>query len=593
MTAELISRCKPQISKHVEILGFTEKNIKEYARSVFSSPQLENFLEYIYSTPILHSMMYVPINTVIVAEIYQQNANSNQLIPRTMTQLYDALTHALLRRHMVDNGILKDTCRIPQTLQALPGSLYETFRQVCKTSFSGIYNQKLTWSELPDDYDHLGLMSKESSLHVDTGCEVSYSFLHLTLQEYLAAFHVSLLPHDDQVQIFKECGHLPHFHVVWRFLAGLTGFSRIGWNTVWLKYREESPEWLEADYCLQPLYVHCLYESQDTTGALECGSCDTKVGFLPNSISPFDALALSYCIAHSVCKWILDFITAGIACDALKMFVHGLKKQTNIGGHIQALKLGRNQMGLEGIEILSTLPQSILKNVPMLKLYSCDLDSSAFDELSNLIPLMPSLVELDVGENPVIPGGTNRLLQSLFTLLQLQLLDIASVDLGPADINVISKLISPNHGSLLTLKIGDESITSECVELMLINILGPSSLREIDIRSCDLIPHAQVFRKQLMHNKNLQKMKFLWCKMGRDVIVYIAEGLQGNKTVKTLRICHPVVGMYAEGASALARMIQMNQCLEELVIMDDSLNEESVAQLRDSSHSLRVLKLEG
>ena len=594
VTAELIARCKPQISKHVEILGFTEENVKAYGKSVFSSSQLQDFIKYIYSSPILLSMMYIPINTVIVVEIYRQNVNSNQVIPRTMTQLYDALTHALLRRHMVDKGILTDTCRIPQTLQALPASLYKNFRKLCELSYNGVYSRKLTWNELPENYEHLGLMSMESSLHVETGCEVSFSFLHLTLQEYLAAFHISLLPLDNQQQIFQQCGHLPHFHVVWRFWAGLKGFNKIGWHTVWQKYQEESPDWLNASYCLQLLYIHCLYESQDFSGAMQCGTEATNVGFLPATISPFDCFALSNCIAQSVCKWTLDFISAGMTCDDLKMFVHGLSLQKKIGGSIHALKIGRNKMGLEGIQTISKLPLALLKNIPILKLYSCDLDTEACNELGNLIPCMEKLVELDIGQNPIEPGGCVELLQSLYThsQQQLRLLDIASVNLGPAEINTVSMLINPNRGRLVTLKIGDESMTSDCNQLLLTSVLGPSSLQKLDIRGSDLMPHSDVVGNQLKCNKNLENLQFMWCKIGKNVAVSLAESLAENKTLKVLRIQHPSIGIYSEGVSALTQLIKNNHHLQEVVLIDDSVDEVALSCLRECGHNLKVLKLE-
>ena len=594
VTAELIACCKPQISKHVEILGFTEENVNEYAKSVFTSSQFEDFKKYIYSSPILLSMMYIPINTVIVVEIYRQNMNTNQVIPRTLTQLYDALTHALLRRHMVDRGILNSSCRIPQTLQALPGSLNKTFRDICELSFNGICQQKLTWNDLPDDYEDLGLMSKESSLHVETGCEVSYSFLHLTLQEYLAAFHISVLPHYVQECIFQENGHLPYFHVVWRFLAGLTGFSQIGWNAVWLKYQEESPGWLNATYCLQPLYVHCLYESQTSDGALQCGTETTNVGFLPSTISPFDCIALSNCIARSICRWTLDFISAGITCDDFKMFVYGLSRQKKIGGSIHALRIGRNHMGFEGIKIISTLPKSILTSIPVLKLYSCNLDATACNELGNLIPHMKGLAEMDIGENPIQPGGCVLLLQSLYdhSHRQLRLLGISSVNLGPTDISIVSMLINPSHGRLLTLKIGDENMTCDSNQLLLMSVLGPSTLQELDIRGTDLTPHSKIIRSQLKNNKNLEIIQLMWCKIGSDVAVSIAESLAENEALIKLHIRHPSIGIYSKGASALAQMIKSNHHLQEIVLNDDTVNENLAYELKESGKHLKILKIE-
>ena len=222
--------------------------------------------------------------------------------------------------------------------------------------------------------------------------------------------------------------------------------------------------------------------------------------------------------------------------------------------------------------------EAILESVPVLKFYSCDLDDKACDALCNFIPLLKNLTEFDIGENPVKPGGCVKLLQPLYTHSQhLQLLDIASVTLGPSDIKMVSKLINPHHGTLETLKIGDEGVTSDCNRLILTAVLGPSSLRELDIRGCDLLPHVNVFRDQLKCNKNLEKMQFMWCKMGRDVAVSIADCLAENKILRTLRIRHPSVGVYSEGASAIAKMIQVNPYLHELVLVDDSVNENVAA----------------
>ena len=41
-------------------------------------------------------------------------------------------------------------------------------------------------------FDMLGLMQRVRELYVGEGAAVSYNFLHLTVQEYLAAFHLSL-----------------------------------------------------------------------------------------------------------------------------------------------------------------------------------------------------------------------------------------------------------------------------------------------------------------------------------------------------------------------------------------------------------------
>ena len=99
----LESVCQPRIDKHVEIIGFTEEERVRYITEVFSKePELQvNFLKYMFLVPHVKSMMYIPLNCAIIAQVYYESQSSRYLtIPRTRTQLYKALTHSLLVRHM-------------------------------------------------------------------------------------------------------------------------------------------------------------------------------------------------------------------------------------------------------------------------------------------------------------------------------------------------------------------------------------------------------------------------------------------------------------------------------------------------------------
>ena len=71
-----------------------------YITEVFSKePELEvNFLKYMFLVPHIKSMMYIPLNCTIIAQVYYESQQSSHhpAIPRTRTQLYKALTHSLL-----------------------------------------------------------------------------------------------------------------------------------------------------------------------------------------------------------------------------------------------------------------------------------------------------------------------------------------------------------------------------------------------------------------------------------------------------------------------------------------------------------------
>ena len=57
---------------------------------------------------------------------------------------------------------------------------------------------------------------------------VSYNFLHLSVQELLAAFHISKLSATEQIQIFNNLFGQPRLAAVFRFYAAFTKLQTEG-----------------------------------------------------------------------------------------------------------------------------------------------------------------------------------------------------------------------------------------------------------------------------------------------------------------------------------------------------------------------------
>ncbi len=57
---------------------------------------------------------------------------------------------------------------------------------------------------------------------------MTYNFLHLSIQELLAARHLSNLPADTQVEIVRDLIDHPRFDGVFRFYAGITDLRTPG-----------------------------------------------------------------------------------------------------------------------------------------------------------------------------------------------------------------------------------------------------------------------------------------------------------------------------------------------------------------------------
>ena len=111
-TRTLHSEFRESIDQHIEVLGFTDKNIEEYINSVCGdNPELvEDFKEYLSCHPFSSSLMFNPLQCAIVTDIYcsyWRNGDKG-FAPKTLTELYTGLVHTLLLRYLTHHPVHKD-----------------------------------------------------------------------------------------------------------------------------------------------------------------------------------------------------------------------------------------------------------------------------------------------------------------------------------------------------------------------------------------------------------------------------------------------------------------------------------------------------
>ena len=149
----------PQICKRVEILGFTQECVKEYASSVFKSEPklLDDFLTYVSasSNPAINSLMYVPLNAAIVVEVYRNSRKTGGPIPKTVTQLYTQLCLILLQRYLQNQS---NCSYFLSKFVDLTDESYQHFLQLSQIAFEGLKKNQVIFlaSDLPRDLIHFG-----------------------------------------------------------------------------------------------------------------------------------------------------------------------------------------------------------------------------------------------------------------------------------------------------------------------------------------------------------------------------------------------------------------------------------------------------
>ena len=196
---------RKQISQHIEILGFTKDDIISYVHDVMEDEQLSrDFLQYLKCYPYIRGMMYVPLNAVIVTEVYKNSQRSpEKFIPTTMTELYTALTRSILLRYLLSHSEYGQREWNLKNFTDLPKELYNQFCCVTRVALIGMVEDKFVFDDLPNDFNTLDLMQSVPELYVEQGALISYNFFHLTLQEYLAAVNISQQPVKKQIEFFQ------------------------------------------------------------------------------------------------------------------------------------------------------------------------------------------------------------------------------------------------------------------------------------------------------------------------------------------------------------------------------------------------------
>ena len=223
------------ITHHVEIVGFTEKQIKECIRqNITDKPKAEELIEQLKQRLDILSLCYTPLNAAITLYVYKQEKHT---LPTTLTQLYTLYILHSLKRSVKIHFENLDADDITD-LKNLPDSIALPFIVLCEMAYNGLQDDQLGFStsQLPQSLqgcpgckgtkpDLLGLMSGSKSF-TGSNAEVSYQFIHLTAQEFLAAWYAAIvLSVEEQSKLFMEKTGDDRFRMMLLFLAGITGLQ--------------------------------------------------------------------------------------------------------------------------------------------------------------------------------------------------------------------------------------------------------------------------------------------------------------------------------------------------------------------------------
>ena len=603
--------CKRRISQHIEILGFTKDNIQSYLESTTANdPSLQAGLEkYISGYPHINSMMYIPLNSAIVVEVYRNSRKDETLVPKTMTELYSSLVRSLLLRYLYDHPVhsKKKRWRV-RSFNDLPQDVYQQLCELGRIAYEGIlHDQQVIFSDLPDDFETLGLMQCVPELYIDEGAAVSYNFLHLTVQEYLAAFHLSQQPVEKQIEHFREYkSHTynykqQHFHMVLWFLCGLRKFNGYPSEVLSTLLMCLQNNYLSRELCVEifgcfippsVIYditfttLHWLFEVQDIDVIAKLlGSCNVYIFNYQSTLTPFDCFVLGYCVSHSNCTWKID-LRHNIGDEGVEMLVRGaVEEETHCTGGISGIRLSENSITSEGVKHLLKFPKQLIDKLKTLNLHHNKLDSESCAVLAHLIPHVPHLKILELCDNCNIgQGGTVPLIMSLTVHSSLVELDLQRTGIGVADCRVLSELLSSST-SLRELYINDNPLPPEAVELIISGLHHNTTLKILYMSDSHFSLQNTISLASVLRTNHTLVDLYLWkCNIDSDGACQLASALCTNDTLQELDLSHNPIGV--KGATAFGKMWK-NSLKNLKLSVHDPIGEEDIQKLTDTfMHSM-------
>ena len=312
--------------RHIEVLGFRPKQVTQYVKQNFSQNS-DLILRHLQNFPNLKALAHIPLTLSIICRVVRDE----HTLPSTLTELYDRYICQILFKDMKRN---RSTLIGLNSVDDLPTHVKADFVRLCEVALHGLKEKRFvfTSSDLSlcgpraehSAYDGHGLLTVHRS-PAKAGEDIGYQFNHLSIQEFLAAFQIKLLPPHERVKLLKEYRDDKQFQNVLKFLSGITKLQDKDFQDTILSTTKQTNT-------SQLFLVHCLYEAHE---AEICRIAGDRLSWELNlnnmTLNTTGCLCAAYTVTSAGGKWTIDLRNCNIGTGGLEIFKqHMIAQQEQI-----------------------------------------------------------------------------------------------------------------------------------------------------------------------------------------------------------------------------------------------------------------------
>nr|XP_004409596.2 PREDICTED: NACHT, LRR and PYD domains-containing protein 12 [Odobenus rosmarus divergens] len=598
--------------RHVEILGFSEAERKEYFYKYFHNvEQAGQVFHFVRDNEPLFTLCFVPMVCWVVCTCLKQQLEDGGLLRQT-----SRTTTAVYMLYLL--SLMQPKPGSP-TLQPPPNQ-----RGLCSLAADGLWNQKILFEERDLRKHGLDGADVSSFLNMnifqkDINCEKFYSFIHLSFQEFFAAMYYLLDP--------REGGSGPE-PTVTRLLAEY-GFSERSFLALTVRFlfgllNEETRSYLEKSLCWKVSphikvellqWIQSKAQSEGSTlqqGSLELFSCLYEIqeeDFIQQALSHFQVVVVSN-MATKMEHVISSFCVKNCR-SALALHLHGAAYSTDEddGGrwasgpqmlpaqspeknvlpeayskrlaaslstnpNLTELVLYRNALGSRGVRLLCQglrHPGCKLQN---LSLKRCCVASSACQDLAAALMANQNLTRVDLSCNGLGLPGVRLLCEGLrHPRCRLQVIQLRKCQLEAGACQEIASVLSTNQ-HLVELDLTGNALEDLGLRLLCQGLRHPvCRLQILWLKICHLTAAAcEDLASTLSVNQSLTELDLSLNDLGDPGALLLCEGLRHPQCkLQTLRL--GICRLSSAACEGVCTVLRANRHLRELDLSFNDLGD--------------------
>ena len=327
-------RLRRSVKQNIEIIGFLDNEIEQYIIDYYQENKVKagSLMTFLQNHPNVSHMCYLPLHLAMVVFLYEHDEN----LPDTETEMYKTFVlQTLFRALERELGVAYADDLELHDIDDLPDEKMRIFNRICHLAFEATRKQRQVFTGkqildekvLPvvptkDDFNSLGLLTVDRQLAERALPTKTFSFLHLTLQEFLAAYHlVKQCSDNEQLKAIADNGGELHMREVWKFYCGLASTSKIFLESFNAIAKQNVSNRLAILHMM-----HCAFESQKQEACCHLlDRIDGNVDVKDITLNPSDCSILGYVMtneAEKVAK--LDLSYCHLGPSGIEAFVQQL-----------------------------------------------------------------------------------------------------------------------------------------------------------------------------------------------------------------------------------------------------------------------------